>query len=488
MSRSNSSVRDRNLSRRKFLQAGVATGAGLLLRSAKTQAATPPPRDRRPNIILLVADDQRWDSMGCAGNSIIQTPNIDSLATGGTLFRQAFATTAICMSSRADILTGMYTRCNGIEDFITPLRPALFENTYAMILRRAGYRTGFVGKWGLGGPLPKSAYDYFQGYTNQGEYFEPGSSKHLTVRQGDQAVEFLRQSRKDQPFCLAVSFKAPHVQDDGRDKPGIYAKYPYDLALKDLYKDAQIPPPRTKDTWLIPEFFDQSLNLTREAPDFHPQNYQETMKCLYRLITGLDIAVGRILAAVRDLGVEDNTVIIYTSDHGSFYGEHGFGGKWLMYEESIRTPMIVYDPRQPASLRGSGRDEMTLKIDLLPTILELAGEPLPLGAQGTSLLPLIQGENPSWRQEWFYQYHHERTAKIVSSEGIRTGQWKYIRYINSNPLTEQLFDVQADPREENDLAAADEHRQVLENLRQRWKTWRDSLDRFNLASRWADPA
>jgi arylsulfatase A-like enzyme len=437
---------------------------------------------------MLVADDQRAECMGCAGNSIVRTPNIDALAARGVRFTQSFATTAICPTSRATLLTGLHAGTHRIEDFFTPLPPAIFTNTHAQILRRAGYRVGFVGKWGLGGDLPISSYDYLQGFLGQGRYWEPGESKHLTVRQGEQAVDFLRGSRRGEPFFLQVSFKAPHVQDEGRDQPGIYAKYPYDPAQGDLYTKDVVPGPKSNDLDAQPAFFRPTLSCTREAPDFRPPTYQEAVKDLYRLVSGLDVAVGKIIQTLREIGGEDNTVIIYTADHGSIYGEHGLGGKWLMYEESIRRPTIVMDPRIDSRRRGATCDAMVLNIDILPTIIDLGGEAIPPYVQGKSLMPLVQGQTPPWRWDWYYRFHNEPNAPIVPSEGIRTAQWKYIRYINSNPVYEQVFDLQADPLETRNLAASADYQRTLSDLRRRWDLWRQTLAGFNLSNRWVDPA
>ena len=497
------------LTRRRLLRAGLAASvAAATAPLTRCVAGTPapsvptslppapagPPSPRRPNLILFVTDDQRADCLSCSGNPVLQTPHIDAMAAGGVRFTQSFATTAICMSSRASILTGLHTRCHGIDSFEKPLARPLLDRSYPVLLRQAGYRTGFIGKWGLGGPLPVSDYDFFDGFAGQGFYFEPGSTEHLTNRQADSAVKFLQQSAADdRPFCLAISFKAPHVQDEGRNVPGIYPKYPYDRALQPLYLHATIPPPTTVDAAPWPAFIDQTLNRTREAPDFQGDNFPKAMKALYRLIAGVDLAVGRVTDTLRQIGKADNTVILYTADHGSFYGEHQFGGKWLMLEEAIRTPMIISDPRLPPTRRGSSVDtHMMLNIDVAPTLLELAGLAPPASMQGTSLLPLARGDSPPPppRNEWFYEHpfgeHHE--VPIAPSEGIRTPRWKYIRYYQTQPLFEQLFDLQADPREQRNLIAAPEHQDVLLHLRTRWQLWRDTLSRTNPLAPWTAPA
>jgi arylsulfatase A-like enzyme len=487
-----STERRDDLTRRRLLKAALV-GASLLItdRIAQRAGAIPTTAARRPNILLLVTDDQRADSLSCAGNPVLKTPNIDVLANNGVRFRNSFATTAICMSSRASILTGMYTRVHGVDDFIKPLPTDLFQQSYPMQLRRAGYRTGFIGKWGIdGGTLPTDHYDFFKGYQGQGSYFNPETGRHETMVKAEQAVEFLRSSKPDQPFCLQVSFKAPHVQDEGRAMPGIYAKYPYDRALEHLYQEDVVPPVRTRDATAQPHLLDKTLNRTREAVDFEPVTYQETMKDLYRLISGVDQAVGKITAELKSLGMDDNTVILYTSDHGSFYGEHGFGGKWLMHEESIRTPMILYDPRRSANLRGRTCDGMVLNLDVPATLLDLAGLPTMPAMQGKSLLPLANGGAVPWRTEWFYENHFRNHAPglIAASEGVRTSEWKYVRYIDADPVVEQLFHLPSDPREENDLVGDSSRAAVLDQLRQRWAKWNQALSKHDVTRRWIDPA
>jgi arylsulfatase A-like enzyme len=206
-------------------------------------------------------------------------------------------------------------------------------------------------------------------------------------------------------------------------------------------------------------------------------------------LTGVDQAVGTITSAVRDLGLDDNTVIIYASDHGSFYGEHGFGGKWLMNEESIRSPLIIRDPRLDRNQQGTQRGQMVLNVDIAPTLLALADIPIPRGMQGKSLVPLIHGEEPRWRTDWFYEhlFRAEKTNPIAASEGVRNVGWKYVRYIDESPVYEQLFDLKNDPREERNLAAAPEQAERLASLRNRWMTWRSALESFDPSDGWSDP-
>ncbi|HWQ53774.1 MAG TPA: sulfatase [Bryobacteraceae bacterium] len=462
-------------SRRRFLVA--AAGAPALLRAAK-------PGESRPNIVLLLTDDQRCDALGCMGNTVIRTPNADRLAAQGVVFENNFTTTSICMASRASILTGLYTRCHGVNDFATSLKPADFDRSYPALLRAAGYRTGFIGKYGVGNAMPAGRFDYWKGFAGQGRFFPEPGGDHLTNTQGEQAVEFIEGSRPGRPFCLSVSFKAPHAQDEDP------RQFLYDPALESLYRDVEVPLPKTAAPRYfdrMPEFLRNSEGRNRWKRRFDtPERYQQMVKAYYRLVTGVDIVLGRIRQALADVDCARNTIILFTSDNGCFLGERGMADKWLPYEESIRTPLIVYDPRQPG--RGRRRAEMSLNIDLAPTLLDLAGLPVPAGVQGCSLRPLLGAGKPAWRREWFYEHGFDYQGKIPRSEGIRTEQWKYIRYLDPHPEREELYDLGRDPIEEHDLAGEQRLKDKLGQLRGRWRAWSEALARWNPDAQWKDPA
>jgi arylsulfatase A-like enzyme len=423
----------------------------------------------RPNIVFLLADDMRWDAMGCVGNKIIQTPNMDSLAARGVLFKNHFVTTSICCVSRASIFSGQYARRHGIEDFHTDFTPEALAQTYPQLLRAAGYRVGFIGKYGVGDKLPKEAFDYWKGFPGQGRFFEKGDPVHLTSKMGDQAIEFIKGGDGTKPFCLSVSFKAPHAQDAAP------REFPPDARDEDLYKDATIPLAKTavdeKFFNALPESVQNSEGHRRWKKRFAtPEMAQATAKDYFRLISGIDREVGRILQTLNELKIAENTVVIFTSDNGDFLGERGMADKWLMYEESIRVPLIVFDPRLPEGRRAQKVDAMSLNIDLAPTILDLCGVEAPKSMQGRSVLPLVRGETPApaWRTEFFYE-HHTETKILPPSEGVRNERYAYIRWLNIEPLVEELYDIQADPLEEHNLIAAPEHKAALDALRARWE-------------------
>lgn len=447
-----------------------------------------------PNFLILLTDDQRWDTLGCMDNPIIQTGNLDALARRGVLFTNAFVTTPICSSSRASILSGLHTRCHGVVDFDTPLPPDLLDMSYPVLLRESGYRNGFIGKWGLGGELPHDHFDSFEGFKGQGDYFPDGEQNgpHLTSILTDQGIRFIESHDTDQPFCLSISFKAPHGQS-GDDR-----KFVHDHVFDDLYEADTFPEPRKaseEDYNALPSFFQHAAQRKAWKDVWStPEIYQEMVRRYYRLITGVDVAVGRLLNALEQHGLADNTVVLFSSDHGFFLGERQLIGKWLMYEEAIRVPLIVFDPRQTHRQKSRVREQMVLNIDIAPTLLDLAGVPAPRFMTGRSMLPLLESGTASWREEAFFEHHHRKKGEIPASEAVRidnvrTDRWKYIRYIDEDPVVEELYDLGADPEEVRNLAADPAFQDDVERLRSRWRRWSEALGEWRAGSEytWRDP-
>ncbi|MBI4890384.1 MAG: sulfatase [Acidobacteria bacterium] len=428
----------------------------------------------RPNIIFLLGDDHRWDALGCMGNPRIHTPNIDALSRAGVTFDNHFVSTAICVTSRASIFSGQWARTHGITDFARQFTPQQHAITYPGVLRAAGYRTGFIGKYGLDKPpAPKDQFDYWGGFLGQGHYFPQGEpGPHLTDIMTGQAREFLGSAKPSQPFCLSISYKAPHVQDEDARQ---FLPAPEDAAR---YGDAHFPVPKTMDTDAIsklPLSVQGSEARRRWAVRFStPALFQRSVANYYALITGIDRSVGTILSELGRLGLRDNTILVYTGDNGFYLGEHGLAGKWFMHEESIRVPLVACGP---GLARGRRIDAMTLNVDIAPTLLSLAGAGIPEAMQGTSLAPWLQGQSPrSWRQEWFYE-HHFNNGWIPPTEGIRTPRWKYTQYPEERPVFEELYDLQNDRYEENNLAAAPQHAAMLNRLRDRRGAWIEALEK-----------
>ncbi len=455
----------------------AAAAAPMILRGQRAQ--------RPPNLVFLLTDDQRWDTLGCMGNRIIQTPNVDALARQGATFTNMFVTTPICVTSRASFFSGLYARSHGIHTFRMRFSPAQFAATYPALLRKAGYRTGFVGKYGLDEPPePKDQFDDWYGFLGQGHFFPKGEpGPHLTHIMGEQAREIIGRQSPGQPFCLSVSYKSPHVQDQD---PRQFLADPRD---EHLYRDTRMPVPKTMDSRAIerlPIEVQGSEARRRWAVRFStPELYQRSVRNYYRMITGVDRTVGEIVAALEKQGLRENTIIVYTSDNGFYLGEHGLAGKWFMHEESLRVPLVIHDPR-PGAVRGARFDGMALNIDCAPTLLELAGLKPPPAMQGRSLAPWVRGERPAWRKEFFGEHLFEHDW-IPKSEGIRTDRWKYARYLNIAGNPEEMYDLSADPHEENNLAPQPAQRGQLEALRRRREAWLAALAEWKPDRPWSEP-
>ncbi len=464
----------KTITRREFIKTAaaampVAAVGGPLFAAEKSA--------KRPNIVFMFCDDLRYDCIGANGNDIIHTPHIDSLAARGVSFDKAFVNTAICVTSRANIMTGQYAARSGLRHGGRVTASDQLTMTYHGILRSNGYQVGYVGKYHAGRP-PKDFFDYNRAFPGQGKYKSEGK-KHLTARIGDQALEALEQFSKNRakPFMLTVGFKAPHVQDGS--KPPFYL---YDEKLTGhLYQDVVMPPPALDE----PEFFQSQPTFIRDPKNLNrkrwewrlkdPAQYQSSVKGYYRLVSGVDVVVGRVIERLEQLGLSDNTILVFSSDHGVYLGDRGLAGKWLPHEPVIHIPLVVFDPRLPIKQRGTRRTEMALTIDMAPTFLHWAGIHKPYRMQGESLSPIIFGERPAaWRTEFFYD-HQYRPEIIPASEVVRTEKWKYIRYVGREPLVEELYNLVKDPLEAKNLATHHEFSEQLKLMRKKWADWRERV-------------
>jgi len=422
--------------------------------------------DKPLNILVLLADDWRFDSLGCAGNPIVQTPTVDRLASEGLRFTHACVTTPICGVSRASIFTGQWMSRHGnpaFAEFKTP-----WAETYPGLLRANGYFVGHVGKW-HNGKFPAANFDFGRSYAGTHWMKEPdGTEIHVTQKNENDALAFLRQRPAGKPFCLTVAFFATHAEDQN---PKQYLPQPGSLPL---YRDVTVPVPKTateEHFRRLPPFLANDQNEGRNRWKWRfdtPERYQEYMKNYYRLATEVDTVCGRVIAELKKQGVLDQTLVIFTTDNGYFHAEHGLADKWYPHEESIRVPLIVRDPRMPAAKRGATNDDFTLNVDLAPTILAAAGLAAPKGMQGRDIAPLyLAAAKPAWRTEFFYEHAIIRSKDFIpASEALVRKDWKYMLWPDFG--VEQLFHLAADPLEETDLVAAPEHAAVLAAMRQRF--------------------
>lgn len=466
--------RDRSLLRNHVSQMTIILRVAFLLACCILPATASARADDgaagRPNIVFFLADDMRNDFLGCAGHPILRTPTLDRLAAEGVRFENAFVTTSICAASRATLFTSLYERAHGFTFRTPPIAEEYTQRSYPALLRDNGYRTGFIGKFGVGVEAGETErmFDYFRPL-NRSPYFKKqpdGSLRHVEEIAGDLAIEFLRDSGREQPFCLSVSFNATHAEDNDKEN-----HYPWPQAMDGLYDDVVVPPPHLSDPEVFesqPQFLKESMNRIRFFWRWDtPEKYQKNIKGYYRMISGNDHVIGRVLDEVERLGLAGDTVVIFSADNGYYAGSRGFAGKWSHYEESLRVPLIIYDPRLPSQQRGRIIDPMALNVDIPATILDLAGVKRPVSYQGRSLLPLVRGETPDdWRTDFFCEHLFDH-PDIPKWEGVRDKRYVYARYFEQDPPYEFLHDLEKDPQQLQNLASEGSHAAAIQNMRRR---------------------
>lgn len=425
----------------------------------------------RPNFVFLFTDDQRFDAVGVVqreqGDAArfpwLKTPNLDRLAAEGVRFRNAFVVNSLCSPSRACVMSGRYSHHNGIVNNHTPLN--VEQTLFPKLLRDAGYATAYCGKFHMGQQRERPGFDYVASFLGQGRYYDcplivngvqtptTGFVDDVTT---DYAIEFVKQRGKEKeqeqgkPFLLWLGFKSPHGPLGAPER------------FKSLYSEETAKRPPNAD--VAPPFPKQlaGKNSKKKAGAATPaqNNHHEYM----RHITAVDENVGRLLAALKEAGVEENTIVMYTSDNGYYLGEHTLGDKRSAYDESLRVPLLVRCPKLTAA---SGRviDAMALNIDFAPTMLDLAGVAIPSEMQGRSLRPLLEGETPTdWRRSYFYEYFYENNFFSPTVTALRTETNKLILYPGHDDWTE-LFDLQPDRFEMHNLARDAEHAELLKKMR-----------------------
>ena len=403
------------------------------------------------NVLVLYADDWRHDTLGCAGNPVVKTPNLDALAKAGVRFTQNCVTTSICGVSRASLLTGQWMSRHGNRAFDMFKTP--WAQTYPGLLRESGFWVGHVGKW-HNGKFPAEQYDFGRSYSGKHWMKEPdGSLIHVTQKNERDALEFLKSRPKDKPFCLTLAFFATHAEDGN---PKQYLPQPESMSL---YNDVNVPVPTTSgDEFFkkLPPFVATEKNEGRNRWRWRfdtPEKYQTYMKNYYRLATEVDATCGRVLAELERQGLRDETLVIFTTDNGYFHAEHGLADKWYPHQESIRVPLIVRDPRMASARAGTTNEEFTLNVDLAPTILAATGLTAPTTMQGRDIAPLYLGEQkPDWRTEFFYEHAIIKNSDFIpASEALVRKDAKFLLWPDF--AFEELFDLRDDPKETKNVVA-----------------------------------
>jgi len=431
---------------------------------------------KRPNIVFILIDDLRWDEMDYP---FVRLPHLQRIAREGVRFSNAFVTTPLCSPSRASFLTGQYAHKHGITDNTDRSARSHQLVTFPRLLRDAGYETAFLGKWHMGvDDSARPGFDHWISVPGQGQYLDPvfnvnGERRtvpgYFTDLLSGFAVEFVKRKR-ERPFVLYIAHKGVHPDvhqaADGtatnlRDNPFLPAE-----RHKNLYADAPIPrrPSHGKPPESKPALRRQIGDLPPLGP--HTATDDETIRNRLRMLASVDDGVGELLKALEEQGQLDKTLIVFTSDEGYFYGEHGLSEeRRLAYEESIRIPLYM---RWPARIKpGSVVREEVLNIDLAPTLLELAEAPAAKEMDGRSLVPLLTGRRVAWRESFLVEYYTDTVFPRVYKMGykaLRTRRWTYIRYVDLQGMDE-LYDLQADPYQMKNLIADPAAQPALKKLR-----------------------
>jgi len=407
--------------------------------------------ERKPNFLFVFTDDQRWDAVGVVQREMgdlgrypwFKTPNMDRLAAEGVRFRNAFVTLSLCSPSRAAFLTGRYNHFNGVANNTTPFPGN--SVSYGSLLGASGYKTAYIGKWHMGGQSgQRPGFSYSASFIGQGKYVDcpfeidgklQPTSGWVDDVSTDFAIDFIKRHR-DVPFSVTVGFKACHQ--------------PF------------LPPERAKDRFAgdearpVPNLGAPAIYRTKAAVA------KGTNLGYFRCISAADDNLGRLLGTLDELGLADDTVVIFTTDNGYYLGEHGLLDKRSAYDESLRIPLLVrYPKRFP---KGKVLDEIALNIDVAPTLLDLAGVATPPEMQGRSWVPLLEGKGVGWRESFFSEYFFEnRFPDTPTTLAVRTRDAKLIKYPGHEEWTE-LFDLATDPYETKNLIADPEHKGLLERM------------------------
>lgn len=421
-----------------------------------------------PNLLVIYTDDQRTNTLSCYDDGCpIETPNIDRLANKGVRFNQGFVVSPISGVSRASLISGQYMSHHQVKGFQKALPEESFEQGYPAQLKKAGYYLGMFGKYGFGITNEQKAYfDDYDATTGQGPAFRvyKGDSLHDAAWLTQKTKDFLEGVPEGQPFCLQLNYKEPHPSSEPAPEDlGKLANYPFKRSISDTPEEhAKLP------EYVRNGYGNQSYNEFFETDE----KMQSYLSQYYEKIISVERSVGVIVKRLEEKGLADNTVIIYLSDHGTHFGEKQLGGKWSPYEQSLRIPFIVYDPR--SKVKGVVSDEMVLNIDVAPTLLNLAGVPVPDTMDGKSMKPLIYGEKTDWREYFFFEHFISPTTPVYipRNDGVRTKTTKYVRWIDLNPVVEEFYDLEIDSLESNNLIDKATFAAKVEKSRKLFNTWR----------------
>ena len=442
--------------------------------------------DKPMNILILYPDDWRHDSLG-SEKPYVLTPFLDQLAKEGIRFTYNAVTSSVCWMSRATLWMGQYSSRHKSYRLKCPRfsTPENWEHSWIKMLQKVGYHIGHIGKWQYYTRNTDKYFDWAKLF--EGHHWETlfgNRVVHASDLAKEYALQFFDERPKDKPFVLSVAFYPPKPVGDGR-APG--HQFSPTNETKTLYENVTIPQPEHKISFQkLPEFLHKGPAVGRFGQRYSsPEHFQASMRNYYALVTGVDKACKEIIDKLKQEGLYNNTMIIFTTDNGMFHGSHGLAGKWYPYQESIRVPLIIYDPRMPSDKVGTLDDSFTLNVDLAQTILGAAGvKPDPL-MQGRDISDLYLAnekneihdsesvEKEPWREEFFYEYPSPEEEWIPSSTALVRKDWKYIFWFAHN--REQLFNLKKDPLEMDDLYDSKDDEPMLLEMRKRHDELKDEI-------------
>jgi len=437
---------------------------------------------KRPNILFMLTDDQRWDAIGLAGNKQLKTPNMDRLGHEGVYFQNAFCTTSLCSPSRASILSGLYAHNHGVVNNFTEYPTEL--KSFPLVLQGEGYDTAYIGKWHMGehNDEPRPGFNWFVTHKGQGKYFDTEfniNGKKREVVKGyytkvvtDMAEEWLKRPRGDKPWCLMIGHKAPHSFYTPEEK---YAN---------AFDDVPFPYPETafmlddKPAWIKERLYTWHgiygplFDWRKEFPDDSPEavtHFENMNRAYWATLLSVDDSVGRLYRVLEELGELDNTVVVFMSDNGILSGEDGMVDKRTSHEPSIRIVQVVRYPGLTAPDAPKVIEEQVLTVDVAPSLLELCGVKKVPEADGESWVKLVTKGDRSWRDSWFYYYNYEKQFPYTPNlRSIRTDSWKYTRYPHGDGSPDrhmaELYNIEFDPEERHNLIGKPKYAKIVKKL------------------------
>lgn len=457
---------------RTFLLVAFALGS----LAATCAAAT------RPNVLVILTDDQRADALGLGGNKHLKTPNMDRIGSEGVYFKNAFCTTSLCSPSRASILSGLYAHAHGVMNNFTEYPANL--RSFPMVLQSAGYDTGYIGKWHMGedNDLPRPGFNWFVTHKGQGKYFDTefcfnGQKREVvkgyyTTVVTDMAEEFLKRQRDGKPWCLILGHKASHsfyLPEPKYEKSfeRVRVSYPETAFMLDD-KPAWI-----KDrlyTWhgIYGPLFEWRKTFPDDSPEA-VKDFEAMTRAYWSTLLSVDDSVGRLYELLRQRGELDNTIFVFMGDNGILNGEHGMVDKRTMHEASIRIPLVVRYPVLAPPNQPKVITQQVLTIDMAPSILDLCGAGVLNDIHGRSWVKLVQKGDDAWRTSWFYQYNYEKQFPYTPNvRGVRTDSWKYVHYPHGDGKPDrhlpELYNIEFDPEERYNLVRNPKYARVTKEL------------------------